>query len=80
MDAGKVGEKVIVEDGQPAILGQLYVHFDDARAQVVGSRTESTVFSIGNAGFSPVLGPTPWCPIAIGRTLDRRKSSAVLCG
>jgi len=36
MDAGKVGEKVIVEDGQPAILGQLYVHFDDARAQVVG--------------------------------------------
>src|ERR1700687_5474210 len=33
---------------------------------------------MGKAGFSPVFGPTPWCPMAIGRTLSCRKSSAVL--
>ena len=33
---------------------------------------------MGIAGFSPRFGPTPWCPIAIGRTSSRRKSPAVL--
>src|SRR5712692_1615863 len=33
---------------------------------------------MGIAGFSPRFGPTPWCPMAIGRTPSRRKSSAVL--
>jgi hypothetical protein len=32
VDAGKVVKKVIVEDGQPPVLGELHIHFDDSRA------------------------------------------------
>jgi hypothetical protein len=32
VDAGKVAEKVLVEDSQLPVLGELDVHFDDARA------------------------------------------------
>jgi hypothetical protein len=36
MDAGKVAEKVIVEDRQLPILGELHVHLDHARPQGIG--------------------------------------------
>src|SRR5258707_8881827 len=36
MEAGKVTEKVVVEDRKLAVLGELHVHFDDSRALAIG--------------------------------------------